>query len=146
DVCSSDLRYFLERRSLKGLFLVVDVRRQLTDDDRQLLELAAARGLEVEILLTKADKLSRAQASRARAAVAGETGPGTGVHLFSPVDGRGAEEARRALEAMLAAGAPGGRPQGDEEKKSRAGGARDKVEQPDWGDRLRACKGRKAGE
>ena len=79
-------RYFLERRSLKGLFLVVDVRRQLTDDDRQLLELAAARGLEVEILLTKADKLSRAQASRARAAVAGETGPGTGVHLFSPVD------------------------------------------------------------
>lgn len=94
-------RYFRERRSLAGLFLIVDVRRLLTDNDRQMLAFAAACGLPVEILLAKVDKLSRAEASRARSRVAAEAGEGTGVILFSSVDGRGVEEARAALARML---------------------------------------------
>jgi GTP-binding protein EngB required for normal cell division len=57
----------------------------------------------VEILLAKADKLKRGQATRALASVAGQTGDGTGIILFSSVDGRGVEEARQALERMLGA-------------------------------------------
>ncbi|HEX7060820.1 MAG TPA: ribosome biogenesis GTP-binding protein YihA/YsxC [Woeseiaceae bacterium] len=95
-------RYFRERRSLAGLFLIIDVRRRLTDHDRRMLAFAADCGLGVEILLTKADKLSRAEAARALARVAGEVGEGAGVVLFSAVDGKGVEEGREALERMLA--------------------------------------------
>lgn len=111
-------RYFRERRSLSGLFLIVDARRLLTDYDRQMLAFAASVNRPVAILLAKADKLKRGQASRARSRVMVEVGDGAGVILFSAVDGQGVEEAGDALERMLA-----GRPDG--QKKSRASEARD---------------------
>lgn len=95
-------RYFRERRSLKGLFLIVDARRSLTDHDRRMLAFAGAVGRPVEILLAKADKLKRGEAARARRSVLEEVGAGAGVTLFSAVDGQGVEEARAALERMLA--------------------------------------------
>lgn len=116
-------RYFRERRSLAGLFLIIDARRRLTDHDRRMLAFAADCGLAVEILLTKADKLSRAEAARALARVAGEVGEGAGVVLFSAVDGKGVEAGREALERML-----DGKPEGPAagQKKSRTSEARDK--------------------
>jgi GTP-binding protein len=116
-------RYFRERRSLAGLFLIIDVRRRLTDHDRRMLAFAADCGLGVEILLTKADKLSRAESARALARVAGEVGEGAGVVLFSAVDGKGVEEGREALERMLARWTE--RPAAGQ-KKSRTSEARDK--------------------
>ena len=49
--------YFESRSSLGGLILVVDIRRQLTDFDRQMLAFAESVDLPIHILLTKADKL-----------------------------------------------------------------------------------------
>jgi GTP-binding protein len=131
-------RYFRQRKSLAGLFLIVDARRLLTDQDRQMLAFAAACGRPVVVLLAKVDKLKRAEATRARAKVAGELGDGAAVILFSSVDGQGVEEAREALERMLAGGgrraAQGaGRDEGRDgndgvaavQKKSRASRARD---------------------
>ncbi len=94
-------RYFEERQSLAGLFVVVDVRRLLGDYDRQMLELAAAVGRPAAILLAKADKLKRGQAASARAAVRREAGEGVAVELFSAVTRQGVEEARAVLEQML---------------------------------------------
>ncbi len=94
-------RYFEERQSLKGLFLLVDVRRLLGDQDRQMLEFANAVGAPAAILLTKADKLKRGQAAKALAQVRREAGTGTEVELFSAVTRQGVEEARAALERML---------------------------------------------
>lgn len=94
-------RYFAERVSLSGLLLVVDIRRQLTDFDRQMLGLARAGELPVHILLTKADKLKRGQASQALHAVRRELGDEASVQLFSATKRQGLDEARDALEAFL---------------------------------------------
>ena len=99
--------YFRNRRSLQGLILVVDIRRQLTDFDRQMLEFSSSVQLPVHVLLTKADKLKRGQASRALLEVTKEAGPGVGVQLFSATSRQGLEEARDVLERFLERGTPG---------------------------------------
>jgi len=45
--------YFEQRESLAGLILVVDVRRQLGDFDRQMLSFADSVGVPVHVLLTQ---------------------------------------------------------------------------------------------
>jgi ribosome biogenesis GTP-binding protein YsxC/EngB len=57
--------YFRIRESLRGLIMVVDIRRQLTDYDRRMMEFAELVDLPIHILLTKADKLKRGQAATA---------------------------------------------------------------------------------
>jgi GTP-binding protein len=91
----------LKRRTcLKGLFLIVDARRGVTAGDEGLLAWAAP-GHRVHVLLSKADKLSRAEAARAlRAAPSRLAGRGT-VQLFSALEGTGVEEAQQTLVAWL---------------------------------------------
>ncbi|MEL7373006.1 MAG: ribosome biogenesis GTP-binding protein YihA/YsxC, partial [Pseudomonadota bacterium] len=78
--------YFSQRRSLAGLFLIVDVRRGLVDFDLVMLEYAEQLGIPVHLLLTKADKLKRGQAARqfeeTRRALEGRAG----VQLFSSLN------------------------------------------------------------
>lgn len=93
--------YFEERDSLAGLLLVVDVRRQLTDFDRQMLAFAESVDLPVHILLTKADKLKRGQAATALLQVKKALGERTSVQLFSALKKQGVEEARDKLEEFL---------------------------------------------
>jgi len=94
--------YFETRRSLKGLILVVDIRRQLTDFDLQMLEFAASVSLPVHVLLTKTDKLKRGQAATALLQVRKKLGEDATVQLFSAHDRQGADEARDTLARFLA--------------------------------------------
>lgn len=55
--------YISNRNSLILLIIVVDCRHGLTDLDRQMLEWLAPTGKPVHVLLTKADKLNRQEAS-----------------------------------------------------------------------------------
>lgn len=50
--------YLSTRKSLVGIFLMMDIRHPLTDFDKVLLEWADTSNLPVHILLTKADKLT----------------------------------------------------------------------------------------
>jgi GTP-binding protein len=100
--------YFEERKSLKGLFLVVDIRRGITDFDHQMLALAGSAQLPVHILLTKADKLKRGQAINTLLKVRKELGKAATVQLFSALSRQGAEEARERLAGMLENKAPKG--------------------------------------
>lgn len=93
--------YFETRASLRGMFLIVDIRRQLTDFDRQMLAFADAVGLPVHVLLTKADKLKRGQAAKALLEVRRELGDLATVQHFSAQTRMGEEEARARLEAFL---------------------------------------------
>ena len=43
----------------RGLFLIVDIRRGITEQDEQLLDWADASGWQVHVLLTKSDKLNQ---------------------------------------------------------------------------------------
>ncbi len=94
--------YFEIRASLKGMFLIVDIRRQLTDFDHEMLAFAESVGLPVHVLLTKSDKLKRGQAANALLKVRRELGDSATVQQFSALDRQGEDEARTRLEEFLA--------------------------------------------
>ncbi|WP_085318393.1 ribosome biogenesis GTP-binding protein YihA/YsxC [Derxia lacustris] len=85
-------RYLSERPELRGLILMMDARRPLTDLDIALLDFVRPRLLPVHVLLTKADKLTRNDQNqvlmRTRNAMPGHT-----VQLFSALKRMGIEEA-----------------------------------------------------
>ena len=93
--------YFASRRSLAGLFIVMDIRRPLLDFDLQMLAWADAHGCPVHVLLTKADKLSRGAAGNTLLGVRRELGDAASVQLFSALKHQGEDEARAALAEML---------------------------------------------
>ncbi len=93
--------YFEMRRSLRGMFLIVDIRRQLTDFDRQMLNFAESVGLPAHVLLTKTDKLKRGQAAKALLEVRRDLGEAATVQHFSALNRLGEDEARAKLEEFL---------------------------------------------
>lgn len=93
--------YFETRQSLAGLILIVDVRRQLTDFDWQMLDFAELVALPVHVLLTKADKLKRGQAANALLSVRRALGDRATVQLFSALKRDGEVQAREVLERFL---------------------------------------------
>jgi GTP-binding protein len=98
-------RYF-RRRSLRGLFVTVDIRRGIGDLDRVMLSWGRAARVPAALLLTKADKLSRS-ASRARLREIGATlADDTPLLLFSATSRQGVEEARAQLKVWLGLAVP----------------------------------------
>lgn len=97
--------YLGKRRSLAGIVLLMDVRHPLKDQDRDLIGWAAALGIPLHVLLTKADKLSRGPAKSTLLAVRRELAsiPATTVQLFSALSGDGIDEARKVLDQWYAA-------------------------------------------
>ena len=85
------------RASLRGLFLIVDSRRGLLEGDATLIAWAQAVQCPIHVLLSKSDKLKRAELARALAAAKHGLAGRASVQAFSAVDGTGLEEARRQL-------------------------------------------------
>lgn len=97
--------YLGKRRSLAGIVLLMDVRHPLKDQDRDLIGWAAALGIPLHVLLTKADKLSRGPGKSTLLAVRRELAsiPATTVQLFSALSGEGIDEARAVLDQWYSA-------------------------------------------
>lgn len=96
--------YLHERRSLKGLVLVMDVRHPLTEFDEMMLGWADDREMPVHILLTKADKFKSGAAKEALQQVRSrlrEWEDLVSVQLFSSLKRSGIDEARTRLDAWL---------------------------------------------
>lgn len=89
------------RQSLRGLFLVVDARRGVGEEDEGLIAWADPAERRVHVLLTKADKLTRNEARAALAAAERQLEGRATVQLLSSHSGAGVQEAQRALLAML---------------------------------------------
>jgi GTP-binding protein len=89
------------RGCIRGLFLIVDIRRGLKEGDEQLLDWAHASDWAVHVLLTKADKLNQ----RERAATLKDTedriADGMTAQVFSATDKIGVPAAQKRLEQML---------------------------------------------
>lgn len=96
-------RYLHERRSLRGVVLIVDIRHPLKEFDRMMLDFCVRTLLPCHVLLTKADKLSRNQASQALAIFRKEVGADVPVtmQVFSVLNGTGVEDARAAVMRLL---------------------------------------------
>jgi GTP-binding protein len=88
------------RASLKGLFVIVDVRRGVTEGDEGLLAWVSPQQ-RVHVLLSKADKLGRGEAARALRAATAQLAGRASVQLFSALNGTGVREAQDTLAAWL---------------------------------------------
>jgi GTP-binding protein len=89
-----------DRESLRGLFMIVDSRRGLTEGDEALLSWASP-SVHVHVLLSKADKLNRSEGLKVlRETKAALTDRAT-AQLFSVPAKTGIDEAQRTLAAWL---------------------------------------------
>lgn len=101
--------YMTRRQALSGIVLMVDIRRGLTDLDRQLLTWIPGT-LPLVLVLTKADKLSRQQALEVRCKLCRESvvqnreGPVL-VQLFSALNRTGIDPLREAIDILFASSA-----------------------------------------
>lgn len=97
-------RYLQTREALCGLVVIMDARHPLTQLDEQMLAWFAPTGKPVHILLTKADKLSRQQATltlnRVKLYLA-EHCPQCTVQLFSSLKKTGVDEADAVIGNWL---------------------------------------------
>ena len=93
------VNYLVSRQSLTGIVLLCDPRLGLTELDEALLEVVRPRvqeGLKFLVLLTKADKLTRAEQTKALSIARLQTGGGE-VRMFSALKKLGVEEAALLL-------------------------------------------------
>lgn len=93
------VNYLVSRESLTGIVLLCDPRLGLTELDEALLEVVRPRvqeGLKFLVLLTKADKLTRAEQTKALSIARLQTGGGE-VRMFSALKKQGVDEAALLL-------------------------------------------------
>ena len=93
------VNYLVSRPSLTGIVLLCDPRLGLTELDEALLEVVRPRveeGLKFLVLLTKADKLTRAEQAKALSIARLQTGGGE-VRMFSALKKQGVDEAAQLL-------------------------------------------------
>ncbi len=85
--------YFANRQHLRALVIVMDIRRGMREDDRQLLESLAWFGIQPILVFTKADKLTRNQQTSRLSKLSKELGtPRKELILFSSHNGMGREK------------------------------------------------------
>ncbi len=104
--------YLVTRENLKAIVLLCDPRHGLTDLDEVLLDVVRPRvevGLKFLVILTKADKLTRAEQSKALSIMQLQAGGGE-VRLFSATKRQGVEEVATLLWQWTH---PGAEPQGE---------------------------------
>jgi GTP-binding protein len=98
--------YLIERQSLRGVFLLMDIRHPLTEFDWQMIAWCRHSKLPLHIALTKADKLSRGAAKgvllKVQAGLKREAGEADiSVQLFSVPGKLGVEEAHAVLDRWM---------------------------------------------
>ncbi len=96
--------YLSRRRALHGVVVIIDLRRGLQPDDRQLCDYLHSCGIPVILVATKADKLAYAARQRQAQAIANEAIPGTVARVVcSGQTGAGIEELWKTIESLALA-------------------------------------------
>ena len=98
--------YLNKREQLAGLVVIMDIRRPMTDLDLRLIDWFRPTGRPIHILLSKADKLSRQEQTKALRSVKAEVATWGdaelySVQLFSSLKKTGVEEAEQVLARWL---------------------------------------------
>jgi len=96
--------YLATRFTLRGLVLIMDIRRPMKEGDKVMLSWAQSRNLPVHILLNKSDKLKRGKANTslltARKELKQYTNP-VSIQMFSAFKGDGLETLKDKLNSWL---------------------------------------------
>ena len=99
--------YLTERKTLKGVVLVMDIRHPLKEFDQLMLEWADEEGLPVHVVLNKSDKLKRGAAKSSLLTVQKKLqylkSPLT-IQAFSALKKEGVEELWNVLDGWLLEG------------------------------------------
>jgi GTP-binding protein len=94
--------YIGKRETLRAVVVIIDVRREeIPSTDLQMIEYLHSIGVPAIIALTKADKLSRSQLSRALRARQRQLPSGAEIIPFSAVTGEGVRELSQKIEEYL---------------------------------------------
>jgi GTP-binding protein len=90
-----------DRECIAGLFLIVDIRRGITESDEQLVAWAESAGWQVHVVLTKSDKLNQRERAAALKDAVSRLPEGMTAQIFSANDKSGVDIAQKRLVAML---------------------------------------------
>ncbi len=97
-------QYMRQRRSLKAVVLVVDIRHAPSPFDLEMLAFARDCGQFIHVVANKADKLSRGAAQQYLRQLRGTAElKGVDIQLFSALNGLGLEELHRHMAFWLGA-------------------------------------------
>lgn len=98
--------YLRQRRSLRGIVLVSDIRHPLSEFDQQMIIWAADADIPLLLLLNKADKFNRGPAltmlAQVKTRLEQQLLSHVDVQLFSALRAQGVDEVRAWLDARLA--------------------------------------------
>ena len=94
--------YLTSRSNLRGLVLLLDIRREPSKEDLNLWHWLQTMSIEVVTVITKVDKLSRNKRNKQLAAIARTLGCKKEELIeFSAISGEGREEIWRELHRLL---------------------------------------------
>ena len=94
--------YLKRSANLRGVVQLIDVRREPTDDDLQMLDFLSELGVPTIVVLTKTDKLMPKQRGGRVSDIARDLGlDPEQVIPFSAVTGEGRDDLAEAVEALL---------------------------------------------
>ena len=89
--------YFRTRDALKGVFLIVDSRRMITELDRLFLDFYLPLGKSLHVILTKSDKLKKLGQIEALQSTQTSLGKVATIQLFSGTKKDGVDVAKQRL-------------------------------------------------
>ena len=89
--------YFRTRDALKGVFLIIDSRRMITELDHLFLEFYLPLDKSLHVVLTKADKLKKSEQIEALRSTETSLGNVATIQLFSGVKKNGLTIAKKRL-------------------------------------------------
>ena len=101
-------RYLHGSKQLKAVFLLIDIRHEPSENDRQMYEWIVYQGYDPIIIATKLDKIKRSQLQKQLKILQTGLGvkPGTQLLPFSALTKQGRDEIWAVMDEILAEGAP----------------------------------------
>ena len=93
--------YLRDRKSLRGMVLLMDIRHPLKEFDEMMIEWSIDSGLPLHILLTKADKLKRGGQQNGLLGLRKHLPAEITAQVFSATKKLGIKELERSLTAWL---------------------------------------------
>lgn len=93
--------YLKYRQTLKGVILIIDIRRGLMELDHAFLDFYLPLNKPLHVLLTKSDKLKKQACKKSFDSVQSIVGSVASVQLFSSLKKSGAEEAKGKILELL---------------------------------------------
>lgn len=95
-------KYFSTRKELKGVVLLQDIRRDISDMDRRMIDLVSHYHLPLILVLTKSDKFSRNQRTKRFAELRKKLPPLCREPVFfSSLSGLGKEDLGKAIMELM---------------------------------------------